>query len=138
MERMDTMDGYVHRAPDRRPASVRFQRGASLTKTDAELRIIECLRTSDATRPAELPDWLFALLEGDRPEELSPELITAASLLYVRRLHPGIGFDTARALIAESAADPARLDDLSGRITAFRLACGFERLKCSGRFGCAE
>ena len=102
--------------------------------TDAELRIIEFLMTSDAIRPADLPDWLLALLEAARHEELSHELITAASLMYVRRLHPGISFDTARALIAEYAADPAGLEDLSGRITAFRLACCFERLKRSGRF----
>ncbi len=61
--------------------------------TDAELRTIEFLMTSDATRPADLPDWLLALLEGDRQEELSHELITAASLMYVRRLHPRIGFE---------------------------------------------
>ena len=102
--------------------------------TDAELRIIDFLMTSDATRPADLPDWLLALLEGDRQEELSHELITAASLMYVRRLHPGIGFGAARALIAEYAADPARLEDLSARITAFRLSCCFERLKRAGRF----
>ena len=94
--------------------------------TDAELRIIEFLRTSDATRPADLPDWLLALLEGDRQEELSHELITAASLMYARRLRPGIGFDAARALIAEYAADPAQLEDLCGRITTFRLSCCFE------------
>ena len=76
-----------------------------MTMTDAELRIIEFLMTSEATRPAELPDWMLALLEGDRPEELSHELITAASLMYIRRLHPGISFDTAQALIAEYAAD---------------------------------
>jgi hypothetical protein len=50
-----------------------------------------------------------------------------------RRLRPGISFDTAQALIAEYAADPARLEDLSGRIAAFRLSCCFERLKRSGR-----
>src|SRR3954454_14961822 len=102
--------------------------------TNAELRIIEFLMTSDATRPADLPDWLLALLEGDRPEELSHELITAASLMYVRRLHPGIGFGAARALIARYAADPARLEDLSARITAFRLSCCLERLRRAGRF----
>ena len=102
--------------------------------TDAELRIIEFLMTSDATRPADLPDWLLALLEGECQEEPSHELITTASLLYVRRLHPGISFDAARALIAESAADPARLEELSGRITAFRLSCCLERLKRAGRF----
>ena len=102
--------------------------------TDAELRIIQFLFTSNATRPADLPDWILALLEGDRPEELTHELITAASLMYVRRERPGISFDTARALITEFAADPARLAELSGRITAFRLACCFEWLKRSGRF----
>jgi hypothetical protein len=102
--------------------------------TDAELRIIEFLRTSDATRPADLPDWMLALIEGQCPEEMSHELITAASLIYARRLYPGISLDTARVLIAEYVADPARLDELSGRITAFRLACCFERLKRAGRF----
>ena len=102
--------------------------------TDAELRIIAFLMTSDVTRPADLPDWLLALLEGDSQEELSHELITAASFMYLRRLHPGISFDTARTLLTQYAADPARLSDLSGRITAFRLSCCFERLKRSGRF----
>ena len=102
--------------------------------TDAERRIVAFLMTSGATRPADLPDWLLSLLEGDRQEELSHELITAATLMYVRRLHPRIGFGAARALIAEYAADPARLEDLSARITAFRLSCCFERLKRAGRF----
>jgi hypothetical protein len=102
--------------------------------TEAELRIIAFLMTSDATRPADLPDWLLALLEGRCQEEPSHELITAASLLFVRRLHPGIGLDAARAVLADYAADPARLAELSGRIAAFRLACCFERLKRAGRF----
>ena len=102
--------------------------------TEAELRIIEFLFASDATRPADLPDWLLALPEGDRPEELSHELITAASLMYIRRQRPGINFDDARALLAGYAADPAGLEELAGRITAFRLSCCFERLKRVGRF----
>ncbi len=102
--------------------------------THAELRIIEFLMTSHATRPADLPDWLLALLDADAEGQPSHELITAASLMYVRRLHPGIRFADARALIAQYAADPARLEDLSGRITAFRLSCCFERLQRSGRF----
>jgi hypothetical protein len=101
--------------------------------TEAELRIVEFLMTSDAIRPADLPDWLLALLEADRHEELSHELITAATLMYVRRVHPGISFGTARALIAQYAADPARLEDLSARIAAFRLSCCLERLKRAGR-----
>jgi hypothetical protein len=102
--------------------------------TDAELRIIEFLMTSDATRPADLPDWLLALLEHDRGEGPSHELITAAALMYVRRLHPGIGLDAARSLIARYAADPPRLAELSDRIAAFRLSCSFERLRRAGRF----
>ena len=90
--------------------------------------------TSDATRPADLPDWLLALIEGDGPEEMSHELITTASLLYARRLWPGIDFHAALALMADYAADPARLDDLCGRFAAFRLSCCFERLKRAGRF----
>ena len=54
--------------------------------------------------------------------------------MYARRQRPGMGLDAARALIADYAADPARLEDLYGRITAFRLSCCFERLKRSGRF----
>jgi hypothetical protein len=50
--------------------------------TDAEFRIVEFLMNSDSTRPADLPDWLLALLKGDRPDEPSHELITAASLMY--------------------------------------------------------
>ena len=102
--------------------------------TDAELRIIAFLMTSDATRPADLPDWLLAFLEDDHSEELTHELITAAALIYLRRERPGISFSTAQALIAEYAADPARLEELAGRITAFRLACCLERLKRAGRF----
>jgi hypothetical protein len=56
----------------------------------------------------------------------------------VRRERPGIRFDAARALIAESAAAPARLEDLCGRIAAFRLSCCFERLKRPGRLGRGE
>src|SRR5262249_22590512 len=66
--------------------------------------------------------------------EPSHELITTAALMYVRREQPGISFDTARALIANYVADPARLEDLSGRIAAFRLSCCFERLRRAGRF----
>ncbi len=103
--------------------------------TDAERRIIEFLMNSDATRPADLPDWLLVLLEDGRQEEPSHELITAAALIYFRRQRPGISFDTARALIAEYAADPARLEELSGRIAAFRLSCCFERLKPAASSG---
>jgi hypothetical protein len=101
--------------------------------TDDELRIIAFLEASAADRPAEFPDWMLALLDGDRPEEMSHELITAASLIYIRRLRPGIGLDSARALMAGYADDPARLAELSERFAAFRLACCFERLRRAGR-----
>src|SRR4051812_49343197 len=123
MERMDTIRCVATPRRNRRLASVHFPRGASMT--DGELRIIAFLMTSDATRPADLPDWLLALLEGESQEELSHELITTASLMYIRRLQPGISFDAARALLAEYAADPAGLEELSGRIAAFRLSCCF-------------
>jgi hypothetical protein len=58
--------------------------------TEAELRIIELLMTSQATRPADLPNWLLALLEDDHSEELTHVLITAATLIYIRRQRPGI------------------------------------------------
>jgi hypothetical protein len=102
--------------------------------TEAELRIIAFLMTSQATRPADLPDWLLSLIEGEGQDEPSHELITAASLMYLRRLHPGISFHAARARLADYAADPARLAELSGRIAAFRLSCCFERLRRAGRF----
>src|SRR5262249_59958736 len=73
-------------------------------------------------RPADLPDWRLALLEGDRQQEPGHELIIAAPLIHVRRGRPGIRFDTARARIAESAAEPARLEDLSGRLAASPLS----------------
>lgn len=101
--------------------------------TDSDIRIIAFLEASAATRPADFPDWMLALLEGDQLEKMSPELITAASLIYARRLHPGISLDAARALMAQYADDPARLEDLSARFAAFRLACAFERLKRAGR-----
>src|SRR5690349_6013933 len=123
MERMDTIRCVPTPRRNRRLASVVFPRRASMT--DAELRIVEFLMTSDATRPADLPDWLLALLEGNTQEELSHELITTASLMYVRRLNPGISVETALALIADYAADPVRLEELSARITAFRLSCCF-------------
>jgi hypothetical protein len=102
--------------------------------TDAELRILASLATSDAARPADLPDWRLRLLEGDRPEQMTHALITTASLLYARRIWPGIEPHDALARIADYAADPARLDDLAGRFAAFRLACCFERLTRAGRF----
>ena len=102
--------------------------------TDAERRIVEFLITSNATELADLPDWFLALLEGDVEGELSHELITAASLMFVRRERPGIKFGTAREILASYATDPSKLEELAARITAFRLSCCFERLKRSGRY----
>jgi hypothetical protein len=78
MERLDTMTGCVHDAQDRRPASVRFQREASMT--DAELRIIELLEAPTPLGPPISPTG-YSPLEGDRLEDLRYELITAASLI---------------------------------------------------------
>ncbi len=60
---MDRMDGSVHwpTAGDR----FMFSSGDGAAMTDAELRIIEFLMTSDAATPADLPDWLLMLVEGD-------------------------------------------------------------------------
>ena len=54
--------------------------------------------------------------------------------MYVRRQCPGISFHAAKREIASYAGDPAKLEAMSGRIAAFRLACCFERLKRLGRF----
>jgi hypothetical protein len=49
--------------------------------TNADLRIIAFIMTPDATRLADLPDWLLALLEDDRQEEPSHVPVTAAPLM---------------------------------------------------------
>jgi len=54
--------------------------------------------------------------------------------MYIRRERSGISFDLAREVIAGYAGDPARLEEMQGRITVLRLSCCFERLKSSGRF----
>ena len=100
--------------------------------THAEQRIVEFLIHSNATELADLPDWFLALVEGDGGSEPSQEMITAASLLYVRRQRPGIEFGAAQRLLASYASDPERLDELMKKIQAFRLSCGFERLKRGG------
>lgn len=41
---------------------------------------------------------------------------------------------TKDAIRLQVQADPEKLEDLSGRIAAFRLSCCFERLKRAGRF----
>jgi hypothetical protein len=102
--------------------------------TQAERRIVEHLMTSNATEIADLPDWFLTLIEQDGGEELSQELITAASLMFVRRERPGIGFGAARSILAGYANDPAKLEELAAKIQAFRLSCGFERLKRAGLY----
>jgi hypothetical protein len=73
--------------------------------TDAELRLIKIFITSDASRPTNLPDWLLALIVGDRPDHPSHELNTAASP-HVPRLRPAINFDAAWALIGATVSRP--------------------------------
>ena len=74
--------------------------------TDAELRFTRFFITSDASRPASLPDWQLALIVGDRPNHLSHELNTALSLMRVPRLRPGTLFDAARALVGARVSRP--------------------------------
>ena len=100
--------------------------------TRAERRIVEFLLTSNATEMADLPDWFLALIEEEGGEEMSHELITAASLMLLRRERPGIKFGAARRVLAGYAEDPAALELLEGKIQAFRLSCSFERLRRAG------
>jgi hypothetical protein len=100
--------------------------------THGERRIVEFLITSNATEMADLPDWFLAVVEGDGRDEPSPELITAASLMLVRRERPGIKFGPARRMLADFANDPAKLEELAAKIQAFRLSCVLERLKRAG------
>jgi hypothetical protein len=89
---------------------------------------------SNATRLADLPDWLLVRLGGRSLGRAEPR-VDHRCLAHVCPLPAArISFDTAQAMIAEHAADLARPEDLSGRITVFRLSCCFERLKHSGRF----
>src|SRR5438105_1968186 len=69
--------------------------------THAERRIVEFLITSNPTEVTDLPDWFLALVEGDGGEGPSDELITAASLMFVRRERPGIKFGTARRILLD-------------------------------------
>jgi hypothetical protein len=102
--------------------------------THHELRIIEFLFTTHANNLADLPDWLLHLIEADNADGWSHELITAASLLFIRRQRPGIRFAAARSLLAEYADDPIKRHELAERINAFRLSCCFERLRRAGRY----
>jgi hypothetical protein len=90
------------------------------------------------TCPADLPDWLLDLFQGDRKDEPCDGSIKASSFMDVRRMWPGIRFDASQPLTAGYGADAARHEDPSGRITAFWLSRGFERPERSGRFGRGE
>jgi hypothetical protein len=61
-------------------------------------------------------------------------LITAATLMLVRRERPGIKFGAARQLLAGYVEDPAKLAELSAKIQAFRVSCSLERLKRTGLY----
>jgi hypothetical protein len=113
---------------------VLVESGREAAMTEAERRIVEFLITSNATEITDLPDWFLALLEDEGGDEPSHEMITAASLMLIRREQPGIRFGAARRLLAEYAGDPAKLGELSGKIRAFRLSCAFERLKRAGLY----
>jgi hypothetical protein len=102
--------------------------------TQNELRIIEFLITTNATELADLPDWLLHIIDADQAGDVNHELITTASLMFIRRERPGIGYGAARRLLATYAADPVKRDELAERISAFRLSCCLERLKRAGRY----
>jgi hypothetical protein len=100
--------------------------------TEGERRIIEHLMTSNATEMEDLPDWFLGLMERCDGEEPSRELITAASLLLVRRERPGIRFGAALRILAGYFSDPSRFKELASKIQAFQLSCSFERLRRAG------
>lgn len=102
--------------------------------TPAEHRIAAFLLTHNPSRLDELPDWFLALVEGDGRPEPSRELITAASLMFVRRGRPDLKFAQARDVLQRWARDPVKAEELAGRVTAFRLSCCFERLKRAGLY----
>jgi hypothetical protein len=102
--------------------------------THAERRIVEFLLTTNATEMADLPDWFLSLVEGNGGQEPTQEMITAASLMLVRRERPGIKFGPARRVLAAYASDPAKLEELAAKIQAFRLSCGLERLRRAGLY----
>jgi hypothetical protein len=102
--------------------------------TQDERRIVEHLMTTNATELEDLPDWFLGILEKGDGEEPTRELITAASLMLVRREQPGIGFGAARRVLAGYVSDPARYDELEAKIQAFRLSCSFERLRRAGLY----
>jgi hypothetical protein len=102
--------------------------------TEGEQRIIENLMTSNATEMEDLPDWFLELMEQRDGENPSRELITAASLLLVRRERPGIEFGAALRILAGYFSDPRRFEELAAKIQAFRLSCRFERLRRAGLY----
>ncbi len=102
--------------------------------TEGERRIIEHLMTSNATEIKDLPDWFLGVVERGDGEGPSRELITAASLMLVRREWPGIGFGAAQRILAGYAGDPIRFEELAAKIQAFRLSCSFERLRRAGLY----
>jgi hypothetical protein len=102
--------------------------------TQDERRIVEHLMTTIATELEDLPDWILGILEKGDGEEPSRELITAVSLMLVRRERPGIGFGAARRVLAGYVSDPARYDELAAKIQAYRLSCSFKRLKWAGLY----
>ena len=102
--------------------------------TDAEIRIIDLVMNSDATRPLDAAHWPLDLLEDDRQQYVHHQAITVVSPRYDRRPRQGFGLPDRQAPVAEVAAGPPGPEDLPTRIAAFRLFCGFERLTRSGRF----
>src|SRR5512135_2121048 len=68
---------------------------------------------------------------GDE-EQPTPEFITGALSLLVRREFPGGTVAAAQRLMADDLTNPAKVEELTERLTCFRLACSLERLRRAG------
>ncbi|HMB03368.1 MAG TPA: hypothetical protein VKP69_06460 [Isosphaeraceae bacterium] len=104
--------------------------------TKNEQTIIEFLFSNDVVELADLPDWLLGLMgcEWGEEEQPPPKFITGALCLLVRREYPGVTLGKAQRLMADSLTNPAKVEELTERLTCFRLACSLERLRRAGRY----
>lgn len=101
--------------------------------TEAEVRIVEYLMASNASRPSDLPDWVLAHMGADEEGEPSHELITAVALMYVRRGRPWLTLEATRTELVRTVSEQGGWEALSGRVSAFRVSCCLERLRRIGR-----
>src|SRR5512135_2393798 len=71
---------------------------------------------------------------GGDEEQPTPEFITGALSLFVRREDSGVTLGAAKRLIGDYLTNPAKVDELTTRLQCFRLACALERLKRAGLY----